>query len=182
MKIFVSWSGDKSREVAIALREWLPPVINSVTLFVSSKDIDPGTRWQMEVAGELESTLYGIVCVTRANQSNPWLNFEAGALAKVVSTGRVVPLAIDLKPSDVKVPLGQFQAQPASEEGIRELVRAINAASESPLSSEVIEKAFAKWWPDLQQKLTAIEENSSPSPTGETPERTERELLALIFR
>jgi hypothetical protein len=84
VKIFISWSGEKSREVAIALREWLPAVINSVEPFVSSKDIDPGTRWQMEVAGQLESSAYGIICVASENQSSPWLNFEAGALAKMV--------------------------------------------------------------------------------------------------
>jgi hypothetical protein len=60
MKVFISWSGEKSREVALALREWLPDVINRVEHFVSSKDIDPGRRWQSEVAGELASTSYGI--------------------------------------------------------------------------------------------------------------------------
>ncbi|HEY2536511.1 MAG TPA: toll/interleukin-1 receptor domain-containing protein [Solirubrobacteraceae bacterium] len=177
MKIFVSWSGDKSRQVAVVLREWLPAVINSVEPFVSSKDIDPGTRWQMEVAGQLESTSYGIVCVTRDNQSAPWLNFEAGALAKVVETGRVVPLAVDLKPSDVTVPLGQFQAQPATEQGIREIVTSINSACASRLSDDLLERAFQKWWPDLSESLSEIEKNSTPGPARNSPRRSDRELL-----
>ncbi len=133
MKVFISWSGEKSREVALALREWLPDVINRVEPFVSSKDIDPGRRWQSEVAGELATTSYGIVCVTRDNQHARWLNFEAGALAKAVESSRVVPLAIDLKPSDIEPPLGRFQAQPASEDGICEIVRSVNAACEPQL-------------------------------------------------
>ena len=55
----------------------------------------------------------GILCVTRENHEAPWLNLQAGALAKAVDVSRVVPLAIDLAPSDVVLPLGQFQAQPA---------------------------------------------------------------------
>jgi hypothetical protein len=96
MRVFISWSGETSRDVALALRDWLPGVINSVRPFVSTKDIYAGSRWQMEIAAQLEATNFGIVCVTRANQSAPWLNFEAGALAKAVESSSVVPLAIGL--------------------------------------------------------------------------------------
>src|SRR5689334_12254492 len=111
MKVFISWSGEKSRAVAQALREWLPAVDKQLAPFVSSKDIFAGTRWQAEIIRELEATSFGIVCVTQENQAQPWINFEAGAIAKAVETSRVVPLAVDLKPSDIKPPLGQFQAQ-----------------------------------------------------------------------
>ncbi len=181
MKIFISWSGKTSHEVALALREWLPAVINTVEPFVSSKDIDPGTRWQMEVAGQLEATHYGLICVTRDNQTAAWLNFEAGALAKVVASGRVVPIAIDLKPSDIKVPLGQFQAQPATELGILEVVTAINAACDSPLTDDLLDRSFRKWWSDLETSLTSIREKPAAPATGETPERSERELIEEVL-
>jgi hypothetical protein len=35
MRIFVSWSGDQSREFAVAFREWLPKVILRAEPFVS---------------------------------------------------------------------------------------------------------------------------------------------------
>jgi hypothetical protein len=85
-------------------------VINSVEPFVSSEDIYAGARWQADIASRLDVSNFGIVWVTRDNQDAPWLNFEAGALAKVVDVSRVIPLAIDLKQSDVALPLGQFQA------------------------------------------------------------------------
>jgi hypothetical protein len=81
MKVFISWSGQKSRDVASALRDWLPLVINSVEPFMSSRDISAGARWQVEIARQLDTTDFGIVCVTRENQASKWLNFEAGALA-----------------------------------------------------------------------------------------------------
>jgi hypothetical protein len=73
MKVFISWSGDKSRNVAVALRDWLPSVINGIQPFVSSKDIHAGTRWQQEIADQLDTTNFGVVCVTKENQLSPCL-------------------------------------------------------------------------------------------------------------
>jgi hypothetical protein len=177
VKVFISWSGSKSRALAVALSEWLPGVINSVEPFASSRDIHAGTRWQLELAEQLESTNFGIVCVTQENQRAPWLNFEAGALAKAVNTSRVVPLALDLKPSDLELPLGQFQAQAATEPGVTEVLKAMNAASDAPLSEALLERAVKKWWPDLKAELDRIEREAVPSPPVQTQERSERELL-----
>src|SRR4051812_30518439 len=107
MKLFLSWSGDKSLTVTKALRDWLPYINTEIQPWISGTDIAPGERWSRELAEQLEAADLGIVCVTRENQSAPWLNFEAGALAKRLESSRVVPLAIDLRPSDVKQPLGQ---------------------------------------------------------------------------
>jgi len=99
MKVFISWSGPISREVAVALRDWLPSVIQAVEPYVSSEDIDPGVRWGVDIAGQLDDTEFGVLCVTRNNVTAPWLNFEAGALSKSVERSRVVPFLIDLSPS-----------------------------------------------------------------------------------
>jgi hypothetical protein len=88
MKVFLSWSDDKSRMVAEALRDWLPAVIQEIVPFMSEKDIAAGARWTNQIEQELEGTQLGIVCVTRENQSAPWLNFEAGAIAKQIESSR----------------------------------------------------------------------------------------------
>ena len=184
MKIFISWSGEKSRLVALALREWLPWVINDLEPFVSDEDIHSGTRWQAEIAGELEATNFGIICVTQENQDSPWLNFEAGALAKAVDASRVVPLAVDLKLSDIVLPLGQFQAQRATQEGIRKVLFSLNATCDHPLDEDRLKKAASKWWSDLEEQLAVIAQQTAPaeveSPPDETVDqelRTDRELL-----
>jgi hypothetical protein len=178
VKIFISWSGDRSREVALALRDWLPDVINSLEPFVSSKDIYAGSRWQAEIASQLEASNFGVICVTHANQHASWLNFEAGALAKAVESTRVVPLAIDLKPSDIEMPLAQFQAQEATETGVADLLTSLNAACPSPLESSRLDNAVKTWWPQLREKLEAIER---ATPTSTVPSRTERELLEELL-
>lgn len=176
MKVFISWSGEKSRRVALALREWLPLVINSIEPFVSDEDIHSGSRWQSEVATELEGTNFGILCVTKENQASRWLNFEAGALAKAIEESRVIPLAVDLKPSDIELPLGQFQAQSASEDGVRKILVSLNSAADRPLGDSNLERAASKWWPDLEEQLGEIERTSEAS-DGDVDTRSERELL-----
>src|SRR5260221_2046911 len=99
MGVFISWSGKntKSYMVAEALRRWLEQVVQGCNPWVSSLDIDAGERWGTELFTQLDKHHVGIICVTKENQAQPWLNFEAGALAKQLKgekadESRVCPL------------------------------------------------------------------------------------------
>jgi len=178
VQVFISWSGPTSRAVAEALRDWLPNVIQNLQPFMSSDDIAAGNRWQAEIANRLQSSIFGLVCVTKDNQHSAWLNFEAGAIAKSIDVSRVVPLAIDLTESEIEQPLAQFQAQPLSETGIRKTVRSINSYSTEPLSEESLNRAFVKWWPELDGKLS--EARSTPT-SAAPPARSDRAVLEEIL-
>jgi len=54
MKLFISWSGPKSRQVAEALKNWIPYVIQGSKPFLSAGDIEKGRRWS-DVLGDSES-------------------------------------------------------------------------------------------------------------------------------
>src|SRR5437868_2200122 len=101
MRIFLSWSGEQSRAVATALRDWVPRVIQSVTPWMSSVDIEKGARWFEEIGSHLESVNVGVICLTRANVSAPWILFEAGALSKVRDKAHVCTYLYGLEPTDV---------------------------------------------------------------------------------
>lgn len=145
---------------------------------MSLTDVHAGSRWQFEVAGELHCTNFGIICVTSENQRSPWLNFEAGALAKRLNSGHVIPLAIDLEASDVQYPLGQFQGQPLDEEGVMRIVLAINSACERPLDSNVLERSVRLWWPELESDIARA---FSAVQVSDGRVRTERDLLEEVL-
>ena len=181
MKVFISWSGEKSRDVAHALRDWLPSVLHSVTPFVSSRDIRSGTRWQAEIASELGETDFGLICVTKANRTAEWLNFEAGALAKAVESSRVVPIAIDLAPAEIANPLGQFQAIRPNQEDVTAMLTSINEISIPTISEDNLRKGVAKWWPDLEERLTDSLQRTYGDTTDDPPMRSERSLIEEVL-
>jgi hypothetical protein len=53
MRVFVSWSGERSKVMAFALRDWLPLVLHYARPWLSERDIQAGQRWTLEVGTEL---------------------------------------------------------------------------------------------------------------------------------
>src|SRR5207244_2100425 len=100
MNQFISWSGPTSRDVAIALRGWLPKVLSTSEPWLSDEDIRKGTTWITELRKELEKSHAGIVCVTRENLSSPWLLFESGALSKTLDRHLVCPYLFGIQYHD----------------------------------------------------------------------------------
>ena len=178
MKVFISWSGILSRRAAETLREWLPNVLQAVEPWMSAEDIEKGARWSSEVATELSSTKAGILCVTPDNLEAPWLNFEAGALSKTLEKTFVSPYLINLRPSDLKGPLVQFQATEANKLDTRRLVGTLNKAlDDSALSEKQLDKTFEIWWPELESSLQEIRSAKAP----QRPQRADREILEEIL-
>jgi hypothetical protein len=166
MRVFISWSGERSRLVAEALKEWLSDVIQSVDLWVSSEDTEKGTISMDKLNLQLKDTQFGIVCLTPENLTSPWIHFEAGAIAKAVmgdDKGRLWRYLIGLNHSDIKSPLWQFQHTLANEQETRSLLNAINNVTESPRTESKLQKHFERWWPDLQSKLESIAASTTSS-------------------
>ncbi len=174
MKVFISWSGEPSQSIARALRDWLPSVAQHVVPWVSDEEIKSGTRWNDQVAKALEETDFGIVCVTGSSQHAPWLIFEAGALAKRLEVGRVVPLYIDILPSEVTGPLAAFQGQKLDELGMRRLVHDLMAVRKPPLPTERVDELFGAMWGTLESKINAALQHS---PDPEPPQRSTKDML-----
>jgi hypothetical protein len=159
----------------VALAEWLPAVLQRVRPFVSDKDIHSGARWQAEITGRLEVCAFGIVVVTPENQSNSWLQFEAGALSKAVKDSRVVPLLVDLKKSDLLLPLNMFRAETLDQTGTASLLASLNAATPDPMPEGTVASLAEKWWPDLEAAISELKLDDSRKSAPAA--RTDRELL-----
>jgi len=174
-QVFLSWSGERSKAVAEALKQWLPRVLQGLDVWMSDQDVRAGERWELQLVGQLEQSAFGVVCLTPENLKSPWLVFEAGALSKAVTGSRVIPYRLDLTAANVAPPLSQFQGVDADKRGTRSLVESIHHAIESRLPLTELQLTFERWWPDLETSLTTI----GRGPLAKI--RSERELLEEIL-
>lgn len=164
MKVFLSWSGERSRKVALVLRDWLPSVLQSIKPYVSSEDIDKGARWSTDIAKELEDSTFGILCVTKENLNAPWLTFEAGALSKTMDKSYVTPFLVDIKRSEVSGPILQFQSTIFEKSDLEKLVKDLNKACTGEMLEEArVIKTFEVWYGELEKSLKKVIEETEDS-------------------
>ncbi|MCA3692134.1 toll/interleukin-1 receptor domain-containing protein [Aquidulcibacter sp.] len=180
MKVFISWSGSRSKDLANALHGWLPMVLQYVTPFVSEKDISAGDRWAQTIAGELEAANFGIICITPENKNSEWILFEAGALSKSIMEGKVIPLLLGLELSDLSGPLSQFQAQKVEEGGLLEIVRAINKVAENRANPQIVEQLVPTVWPRLKEDLDKIPDKVQPHKQKRNQDEILEELVSGV--
>lgn len=173
MKLFVSWSGTRSQSLAQALRDWLPLVLHYVEPWLSEADVAAGERWAQAVAKELETSNFGVICVTRENVASPWILFEAGSLAKSLQGSRVIPLLLDLEFSEIGGPLAQFQAKKVDKDGLSEVIQSVNQTAPQPVPEARARQLFDALWPQLEGNLASIPKQPAPA----KPIRPHHEIL-----
>lgn len=186
MKVFISWSGVASRAVAEALADWFPKVIQGVEPFVSAKDIDKGSNWTVELARELDGADFGVVCVAPDNLLSPWLNYEAGAIAKSVDS-RVCPVLLGVEKPEVKPPISQLQMTSIELDDFKLLMASMNKSAGAPLSLVDLNEAVEIWWPRLQAALAEITVPTAVAVVDGVqepakPESTTHEMLTELLR
>lgn len=155
MKVFISWSGELSQNIAKELSEWLPSIIQSIDVFYSPDDIKKGENWDSRLTNELQDSKYGIVCLTPENVLAPWIHFEAGALSKTLDS-KVSTLMINVVTSDIQGPLSRFQATKLEKEDFYQLLENINEASDSPINEKVLQKSFDAIWDKMYENINNI--------------------------
>jgi len=165
MKVFISWSGSGSNQVAQALRTFLKGVNHAIEPWMSETDIHAGSRWGAELAQQLEETNFGILCLTPESLTSPWLLFEAGALSKAIQYSFLCPYMIGLSQREVPEPLAQFQCKEATEKQTFQLLEAFNKAmSTEALQPEQLRDSFGQCWPNLKSAITRVLDNKKYLP------------------
>lgn len=157
MKIFLSWSGNISKEIGQEFKNWLPSVLQAVDPYFTPDDIDKGTRWASEISENLQQCEFGIFFLTKDNLNSSWMHFEAGAISKGYETSRIYSILFGIDSSEVRGPFNQYQATNFSKEEIFKLVQSINEAlNNRKLITKVLETVFEKFWPDLKLAVMQI--------------------------
>jgi anti-anti-sigma factor len=153
MQVFLSWSGNTSREVAEALKESLLKVFPNLSVWMSEHDLEAGIPWVTELHEQLQQADFGVLCVTAENIEMPWMLYEAGALAISSTTGCVVPYLLDVDPVELLPPLSLFQSVRTDLEGTWKIVKSINQAASGILSDRHLLENFEQEWPNLANRL-----------------------------
>lgn len=180
MKIFVSWSGKRSKAVAELMSDWLKCVIQASQPWISTRDIDRGAIWFSEINDKLKDVSVGVVCLTQENKNKPWILFETGALAKGLTTNRVCTFLIDLNPEDLQDPLGQFNHTTPDRSSVWALARTINDCLDSnALDERILEQVFDTYWPQFKEKFDLALANNQPEEI--VPPRSEQDILGEIL-
>lgn len=152
-RIFISWSGDLSKEVAQLIHEWLPGVFEEVKPWMSDNDIAAGDNWKEELESVLEEAEFCIVCVTQLSHNSPWLNYEIGRLKDKA----ICPLFIDLSPNEIDGPLKGMQGTTFDQTGMLKLVRTLNKLGDTACyPDQVLENLFLGAWPKLEEKYKSL--------------------------
>ncbi len=184
VKVFVSWSGDLSKKIAESIKKWLPCIIQATKVFFSPEDIEKGENWDSKISKELNECKYGIICLTNENVSAPWINFEAGAIAKSLDS-HVATLMININPSDIKGPLSRYQATKIEKDDFYQLICNINSQCEEPIDSEILKTTFDGLWDNMKSEIENIvssskkASNNSKKATIDNAEAIEEILLLL---
>lgn len=182
MRVFISWSGNRSFKVARFLDSWISSVIQAIDPWISSEDIDKGSLWFSEITTRLATTQTGIVCLTKENLNKPWILFEAGALAKGLSSSRVFTFLIDLEPKDVTDPLAQFNHTLPDKGNMYRLMSSINKClGERALKESKLKEVFGTYWPQFDKEFKKILDTTKTSKEEEKEERPKDDILNEIL-
>ncbi len=180
MKVFLSWSGQRSKEVANLLSDWLCCVIQASRPWISTRDLDRGSLWFGEINDQLKDTTVGIICLTQENKTRPWILFEAGALAKGLSTSRVCTLLVDLEPKDIEDPLAQFNHTFPTRESVLGLVKTLNSTlASNGLDNRILEQVFDTYWPQFEKRFADILSSTEAQPPSKP--RPKEDVLGEIL-
>jgi hypothetical protein len=178
--VFISWSGERSKAVAEALRDWLPDVIPAARPWISTRDLEKGAQWQAEITGQLQTSNIGIFCLTPENLVAPWILFEAGSLQKGLGVNRVFTYLFEVEHKEVEPPLSVFNHTKADKSDTLRLLQVINREVGGQLTDDHLALIFDAYWPKLEKALQAVPIPKSRPVPQRTPESILSEILEAV--
>jgi hypothetical protein len=179
VNVFVSWSGRVTRKIASEFSDFLKLVVQRADPWFSDKT-PAGAEWSRAISEKLGDSKIGILLVTQDNKENPWLMFEAGAIAKGVPENRVCVLLVDLKNEDIKPPLSLFQTNPLDKEGVFRVLQTVNdALPEGRFSDDLLKRAMNAQWSDFDAKVKKILADEAPIERNKP--RDQRDMIVEIL-
>jgi hypothetical protein len=181
LKVFISWSGPRSKAVATHVKQWVSQVFQGSVVFMSDEDIKAGTNWSERIKKELADTTVGIVCMTPENQDAKWINYEMGALSKEVTDGgsRVIPLLIGFSSTtEVGQPAASLNMVMLGQDGFKKIATSLNDINAIQRSQVDLDLVSDMWWEKLGPLM---EEEAKNVPEAEPAPASEGDMVKEIL-
>lgn len=182
-EVFFSWSGDKSKEIALKFQDLFKRVFEpAVTSFMSSRDIGAGRRSLDVLFSKLEQCNYGISFVDAENAKAPWMQFEAGALSKLIDTSRVMVLILDGNVQSLEdTPLNEFQHKLFNKDDIKSIFAGIIDSYKLEKSKETFMQRFEGEWDNFYRNAQVILEREEVQKKIETDEDDKLDVIMKML-
>jgi hypothetical protein len=167
------------------VKQFVSEVLGTDDVFMSDEDISPGDKSLEEIDLALKNSTAALVMVSARSMREPWLNFEAGAMAVRLTKTSVIPILLDLTFSQLVQPLAQFQAIRFDDaEKFRRMLGVLNAHREGDrIKSETLDIVFEARWPTFQDDVSGIiAANATPEDQESLPGEADKidEILATL--
>lgn len=154
-KVFLSWSGDLSRQAAEIFKGWLEIVIQELDVFYSEDDIAKGTNGIKTIFSNLQESVASVIMLTKENQTSPWICFEAGAMLSK-QDANACGILLDFGIDELEGPLKNLQQTTLIKKDVLKLLKTLNSKCSTQLSEDKLKRAFDSTWEKLYKDLTHL--------------------------
>lgn len=122
MELFLSWSGDRSRKLAEAVRGLLVSLYGGRKIRTHlSADIAKGEPWSDALVNHLRASEAVLICLTPEALASTWITYEAGYIVGRTESPRVFTLLYEVTSNDIPDPLRSYQSTTLEPSDIRRL-------------------------------------------------------------
>ena len=98
------------------------------------------------------------MCLTPGSAHEPWVNYEAGSIAKFVEQSHVSPLLFGVAQEELAgLPLSMFQCTEFRKDEMHKLLGSINVAAGSLIPVESLAEILESSWTDLAKQVDRID-------------------------
>lgn len=163
MKLFISWSGEESREYAELLQEFLPQFIQILQPWISV-NIEKGSIGEEQIFSALSNADAVLFCFTKTNLKSHWMHFEAGVFAGLQSK-EMYTVLFDLDPKELYTPFSNYQATVLNETDFKKLIFNLNNklpdCGFNKIKDETLEYTFNTVWEKFSVRVNLVREEFS---------------------
>ncbi len=126
-KLFISWSGDLTKEIASNFFNLLNNVFSNISSRIFfSQYIEYGKYWYDKINNNLEKASYGVVFLSKNNLNSSWLNYELGGLS-VGNTENLTFFKVNKNVDTSHSPVNARQECPFTKNDIKTLLKNIKS-------------------------------------------------------